>query len=191
MNRTRHLPTLLLVIVAALAAAVYTGCGDDDDGNGGEAEAAETFREGLREELRGLEYNVFLTRQLNFSLPSDEHYYDGPPAPKGSSHYGVFIEVCNRAEEGEARPAATDFRIVDTQGNEFRPVELPEDNAFAYQPKLLAPRECIPAKGSISQLGPTGGALLLFELPIEAAENRPLVLQIRQGGEQINFELDI
>lgn len=175
-------------LALALAAGALAACG---------AEEEEAHREGLREELGGLEYNVFLTRQLNPALPSDQPYYDGPEPRRGYALYGVFLEVCNRGEDGE-HPSATQFRIVDNQEQSFRPVELPEDNAFAYHPRELAPRECIPERGSPAQQGATGGSMLLFELPLEATENRPLELEI--GGnfdpvtavrEHITFTLDI
>lgn len=182
------------MLALVLGAGVLAGCGQEDEGTAGEGAAPsseEAFREGLAEELGGLEYNVFITRQLNLSLPEDQAYYDGPEAPAGSAHYGVFLEVCNREEDGEPRQSAEEFRISDTQENEFEPVELEEDNPFAYRSAVVEPGQCIPAKGSIPQLGPTGGALLLFELPQAATENRPLELEIGSGGQSLTFELDI
>lgn len=174
---------LLAALLAGTALAV-AGCGDPEEG--------EPIREGLAHELDGLDYNVFITRQLNLSLPEDKTYYGGPPAPAGSAHYGVFIQVCNNSDEGDAKLPVDEFVVKDTQGAEFEPVELPEDNTFAYHPEPLAPKQCIPASGSVAQLGPTAGAMLLFEFPQEATENRPLELEIgREGGESIAVELDI
>ena len=68
---------------------------------------------------------------------------------------------------------------MDNQGNEFEPEELPEDNQFAYHPRELLPHECIPAAGSVAQLGPTAGTMLLFRLPLENTEYRPLELELR------------
>ena len=192
MHRTRPLTALILALV--VGAGVLAGCGQEDEGTAGERAGPateEAFREGLAEELGGLEYNVFITRQLNLSLPEDKAYYNGPAAPPGSAHYGVFLEVCNREKDGEPRQSTEEFKITDTQGNEFEPVELEDDNAFAYHAAVIDPGTCIPAKGSIPQLGPTGGALLLFELPQIATENRPLELEIGSGGESLTFELDI
>lgn len=200
MHRTRSLKALMLALALAAMAAVAVGCGDDE-GTAGERAVIdeEAHREGLAEDLAGIEYNVFITRQLNLSLPEDKAYYDGPAAPPGSALYGVFLEACNRDTDGEPRETAEEFHITDTQGNEFEPIELPEDNPFAYHAGRLGPRDCIPAKGSIPQLGPTGGAMLLFQLPQEATENRPLELEILapahagEGGERekLAVELDI
>ena len=192
--RRRLLPAAAALLAAA---ALGTGCSDDEEGTAGE-KGIEPEREGLAVELDGLEYNVFITRQLNLSLPSDRTYYGGPPAPAGSAHYGVFIEVCNRNEDGPPLQSAEEFRITDTQGEEFEPVEIPEENTFAYHPRRLDPEQCIPPKGSVAQLGPTGGAMVLFELPQAATENRPLELEIfgahdAAEGERdkLSVELDI
>ncbi|MEX2194641.1 MAG: hypothetical protein WD844_05085 [Thermoleophilaceae bacterium] len=201
MDRTRPLKALILAL--ALGAGMLAGCGAEDEGTAGERAAAssdadEAHREGLAFPLGGLEYNVYITRQLNLRLPEDKAYYNGPDAPAGSAYYGVFLEVCNREQDGEPRRSAERFTIHDTQGNEFEPVELEETNPFAYQPGVVEPGQCVPAKGSIPQLGPTGGALLMFELPQEATENRPLELEISGGfdvleseRETLAFELDI
>ena len=174
-------PTRKLLAALLAGSVLLAGCGDPEEG--------EPIREGLAHELEGLDYNVFITRQLNPSLPEDKVYYHGPSPPAGSALYGVFIEVCNRSDEPHA--SVDHFVVKDTQGAEFEPVELPEDNDFAYRPELLQPEQCIPARGSVAQLGPTAGAMLLFALPLEATENRPLELEIGEGEHSIEVELDI
>ena len=150
----------------------------------------EPAREGLALELDGVEYNVFITRQLNTAIPPDNAYYAGPPADKDETFYGVFIQACNKTEETQS---PTDFFMVkDNQENEFRPVTLPEDSPFAYHARELAPDECIPEAGSVAQLGPAAASLLLFKLPLTTTENRPLELEIEgEGSEKLTFELDI
>lgn len=176
------------IAAALLAAAVIAvaGCGN-------ELKPGEPHREGLAVELEGLEYNVFITRQLNLSLAEDKAYYSGPAAPAGSALYGVFIEVCNRGKD--PRQSADRFRIRDTQGAEFEPVELPQGNQFAYHAGVIQPSQCVPARGSLPQLGPTGGAMLLFQLPQAATENRPLELEVfgptPGTPERLTVELDI
>ena len=173
----------LLAALLAATALVIAGCGDPDED--------EPIREGLAHELGGLDYNVFITRQLNLSLPEDKTYYDGPAAPPGSALYGVFIQVCNTDGDGPAKLPVDEFVVRDTQGAEFEPIELPDDNQFAYHPVPLGPKQCIPASGSVAQLGPTAGAMLLFEFPQTATENRPLELEIGEGEETIAVELDL
>jgi hypothetical protein len=162
------------VIACSLTVAaglVATGCGEEGD----------VFREGLAEPLGGLTYNVYITRQLNLRDPEDRGYFQGPDPGRQFGYYGVFIEVCNDSEE--SRSAAADFKIVDTQGNEYLPIELPEQNLFAYRPRSVPPNECIPETGSTADTAPTGGALLLFKLSTQTVENRPLELEIRRPPE--------
>ena len=82
--------------------------------------------------------------------------------------------------------------ILDNRNNRSEPEELPEDNQFAYHARALAPKECIPEAGSVAQLGPTEGSMLLFQLPLQNTENRPLELEVEgEGDEKLTFELDI
>jgi hypothetical protein len=104
------------------------------------------------------------------------------------------LEVCNPEDGDDPLVTTSDFTVEDNQGNEFEPVELPEDNEFAYQSVELQPGDCLPADGSVAQQGPTGGTMLLFEFPLEATENRPLELTITPpagGGEPKKVELDL
>ena len=177
-RKTAAAACALLLVAGGLGA-----CGE-------KGEERDPTREGLELPLRGLEYNVFITRQLNVEIPPDEAYYNGPEPPKGQSLYGVFIQVCNRSKV--ARRSAEEFEIVDSQGAKFKPKELPKDNAFAYHPETLNPQQCIPEGGSVAQLGPTAGSLLMFQLPLTVTENRPLELEIKQGGKETPpIELDI
>ena len=160
--------------VACLVLLAAAGCGvENKAGQPGH----EPAREGLSIPLGGVNYNVFITRELNVNIPPDQAYYDGPPARRGEVLYGVFLQACNQGD----RPVRTArrFHIVDSQGNEFEPVELPESNAFAYNPTTLQPKQCQPQAGSVAQLGPTAGSMLLFRLPLPVTENRPLELEIR------------
>ena len=176
---------LMLLCLAALAAGP-AACGNSDVKQG----IDEPAREGLALEMGGLDYNVFITRQLNTKITPDKAYFDGPEAAKDETLYGVFIQVCNHSDE--THQTAADFKVKDNQDNEFEPEELAEDNAFAYQSVELAPDECIPEAGSVAQLGPTSGSMLLFRLPLQNTEYRPLELEVQgEGDEHLTFELDI
>lgn len=176
----------ILLSLAAVAALVFAGCGAN-----AEERLERPTREGLAIPLDGLRYFVFVTRQLNLADPEDKGYYPGgTEAPPGKALYGVFLEACNPGDE--PREATDEFVIEDAQGNEFRPRALDADNPFAYKARTVAPKNCIPARGSLAQQGPTSGAMLLFELSLEAAENRPLELKVTGvEGEEATFELDI
>ena len=62
----------------------------------------------------------------------------------------------------------------------------------------LKPDQCIPEAGSVAQLGPTAGSMLLFKFPLPITENRPLELEIespfdvtRAKRESAKVELDL
>jgi hypothetical protein len=177
--------------VLALAASL-AACGTKDEEQGVE----EPAREGLALPLGGVEYNVFITRQLNPKIPPDDAFYQGPAPPAGQTLYGVFLQACNKGDE--PRATASRFKVVDNQGNEVEPTELPASNKFAYHPRRLDPEECIPESGGVAQLGPTAGAMLLFRLPLDLTENRPLELEIEGPADaleakhkRLTFELDL
>lgn len=175
-----------LVVLAALALAA---CGT-------EGSAKNPAREGISLAVGGIDYNVFITRELNPQIPPDNAYYKGPLAKKGEALYGIFLQACNNGKE--SRPTASNFTVVDNQGNEFRPTPLPQDADFAYQPTRLEPHECQPEAGGVAQLGPTAGSMLLFRLPISNTDNRPLELEIKAPAsvtkpkhDKLTFTLDI
>jgi hypothetical protein len=183
---------ILLLLCLASSALVVPACGTADEEPGVDHPA----REGLALEVGGVEYNVFITRQLNPRVAPDQAYVEeGTEAEQGETLYGVFLQACNRAHESGDPASAEDvdaFKIVDSQGNEFEPEELPENNPFAYHPRELLPQECIPETGSVAQLGPTAGSMLLFRLPLANTEYRPLELELEgPGDEHLTFELDI
>jgi hypothetical protein len=179
-------PLFRLILLACLAALALgaAACGEEEPG------VDEPAREGLALPLDGVDYNVFITRQLNPAIPPDSAYVEGPEPAPGETLYGIFLQACNTSED--VRTTVEDFKVVDNQGNEFEPEELPENNRFAYHPRELDPKECIPEAGSVAQLGPTAGSMLLFRLPLQMTENRPLELEMQgEGDEHLTFELDI
>jgi hypothetical protein len=189
---TLRRPRRAALLLAMTLTAVLAGCGADPPPD------SEPVREGLGIEAGGLTYNVYITRELNLRDVEDRTYFKGPEAPPGSALFGVFLIVCNDHENGPTRAPARDFKIVDSQENEYRPVPLPPSNDFAYRPVPLKHKACNPARGSIANQSPTGGTMLLFKLPQAATENRPLELEIKApldvetGKTQIRrVELDI
>ena len=176
------------VLACAAAVLVAAGCG--------EAEEGEPKREGLGAEVAGVKYTVFITRQINARDASDRGFYQGPEPEPGFTHYGVFLNVCNEGDGFKVPIEADEFVVKDSQGNEFEPLELDEDNVFAYRSRPLSKGACVPEAGSPAATGPTGGALLLFEFPVQTLENRPLELEIedtRPDGEHETqaIELDL
>ena len=175
--------TIAACLLAVAAPLGLAACGEEHPG------VDEPAREGLALELDGITYNVFITRQLNPRVPPDGAYVTDD-APPGEALYGIFIQVCNHTDE--PHETVSDFVVKDNQENEYEPEELPADNAFAYSPRTLEPAECIPEAGSVAQLGPSAGSMLLFQFPLETTENRPLELEMEaENGETLTFELDL
>jgi hypothetical protein len=175
----------LALVACVLGLSVgLAACGDDEPG------VDEPAREGLALPLDGVDYNVFITRQLNPAIPPDNTYYTGPEPAPDENLYGVFVQTCNNSDA--RRGTAEDFKVVDNQGNEFEPEQGDAGSVIAYEPRELDPKECIPEAGSLAQLGPQGASMLLFRLPLQATENRPLELEIEgEGDEKLTFELDL
>jgi hypothetical protein len=169
--RLRHLSGTAACVLALLAVTGLSACGSQK-----EPGVDEPAREGLAIDVGGVNYNVYLTRELNLKITPDSDYYHGKPAAKGHALYGVFIKACN---DGTKRlKTASTFTVEDNQGNEFEPIELAKDNAFAYHPTSLGEGDCFPASGSVAQFGPTAASMLLFDFPLKNTENRPLLLKI-------------
>ncbi|HYH59510.1 MAG TPA: hypothetical protein VD790_09855 [Thermoleophilaceae bacterium] len=182
---------LLLALACAAFAASLSGCFLEP-----EEEEGAALREGLAVKVGDIEYTVYMTRQLNPALADDRGYWQGPEAEPGFALYGVFIQACNRSDEDDDLEdanyfATDDFVVVDTQGNEYEPLETDDENVFHYHATELEPGQCIPTKGSLAQQGPTAGAMIPFEFPLEAGENRPLELEIHGEGQEGLVELDL
>ena len=186
--RLRRLPLGLACVATALS---LSGCFLED-----EKEEGEPLREGLAVQVGGIEYTVFITRELNPSLPDDRGYWQGEEAKPGFALYGVFLQACNRSDDDDDLPdetydATDDFTVVDTQGNKYEPLPTDDDNVFHYHGGPVEPGACIPQTGSLAQQGPTTGAMVPFLFPLEAGENRPLELQIHSADEEGLVELDL
>jgi hypothetical protein len=169
----------LLLLCAALLLLV-SGCG----GGGGEAEEPRTFAEdeGYYLELGEIEYQVQFSRQLNEEDVFDRDLLLGiaedveDPADD-EAWFGVFVRAWNHHDE--ELPLAQRFEIVDANQERYQPVPLDEDsNVFARWPEMLGPGREAPAVDSVPHHTPIGGRLVLFKIPYETFEQRPLEFRI-------------
>lgn len=180
--------TLLLIASLALLVAL-AGCGNHTDEPRTEGET-----EGAYLELGELYYQIQLSRQLNPNLRSDEDLLTGVPEFQqdlgdDEAWFAVFIRVSN--ETKEAHLSADDFEITDTQENVFRPIALDESNVYRYDAEMLEPGGVIPAQGSGGDVG-ARGALLLFKIPFESFQFRPLEFRIKPPtGPEGHVNLDL
>ena len=172
-----RMPRRLVMLLCLAALAGRRGaCGEADVEQG----VDEPAREGLAVELDGVDYNVFITRQLNTKIPPDNAYVDaGTEQGVGETLYGVFIQACNHSDETHLT-TATSFKIVDNQGNEFEPEELPEDNQFAYHARELLPGRVHPGGRQRRPARPDGR--LDAAVPPAAREHREPPARARDRG---------
>lgn len=147
-----------------------------------------------------LVYQVQMSRELNPANVEDVEYLEGlptgEPALAGDEEwFGVWLRVQNATDE--VHPSAENFKIVDTIGTEYEPVELPATNAFSYQPALLQTEDegqpVYPDPESGAAAGPIQGSMLLFKLNTSVYSNRPVELEIEspEGGEPSTVVLDL
>ena len=181
-----RLACLAVVCVAVLAA----GCGNKEE----TVTLAET--EGIYVTVDDVKYQIQISRILNPAARDDSAYLRGLPADEALAEDEVWYAIFMRAENDsdDPHPAAEQFRIHDTQGNEFEPIELdPEVNDFLYQPAELQPGTVLPQPDTPAYDNTIRGQLILFKIPAEALANRPLELEIESpsGGENAIIDIDV
>jgi hypothetical protein len=180
-RRTRLVLPLLVALALSLPALIFSACGYSSD--------SKEVVEGEVVELGELKYQVVFSRFLNPNDTEDSAYLIGQPAPeKGSTYFGVFLEVQNKSEE--TQKLAETFTISDADDEEFAAIPSESLYAFPFGGEVES-QEPIPAPDSTPQQGPIEGALVLFELPAEASENRPLTLFIDgpEGPAEVTLDL--
>ncbi len=179
-RRARILPLLLALLALLGLALSLSACGESD---------SKDVVEGEPVELGELSYNVIFSRFLNANDNEDSAYLVGqPPAPDGANYFGVFLEVENKTEETqELAPTAT---IADADKRTFEAIPSDSLYAFPFGGKVES-QEPVPTPDSTPQQGPIEGSLVLFLLPDEASEARPLTLSIPGPGGPAKVTLDL
>lgn len=172
-------PRLLLWLPALFLALALSACAE-------RGRVTEAHDEGLYLNAGPLTYQVQISRELNPSDVEDRAYLQGlpksiPPPGPGEEFFGVFLQVKNESKQ----PARTadQFRMVDTLGNKYTPIQLPASNPLAYQPMTLQPAAFQPPANSIALSGPTQGSMVLFKINASVYQNRPLRLEILDPDE--------
>jgi hypothetical protein len=185
---------LRIILATALLGVVAAGCGSEEE----ETTAVVADTEGLYLDVNGLKYQIQMSRYMNPSDVEDREYLVGlpessSPPSEDEIYFGVWVRVENTSED-ETRPAASIWEIHDTQENVYRPIALDTDvNPFAFEPVDVPPKTVIPLATSAAGQGPVQGQLLLFKLPNDAFQNRPLELKFRNGGsgQEGTYDLDV
>lgn len=156
-------------------------------------------KEGGRVYLDGLFYQVQLSRQLNIKDTEDSFYLVSQPAPaSGEAYFGVFMRVDNEEEDGEGENAKRltpvgiqNMKIVDAKGNVFKPIVV-KGVGWGYQPAPLGNGAFLPVPNTPAGGGTIRGGLILFKLPNEDLDSRPLKLEIESPkGDKAAITLDV
>ncbi len=182
-DRCRRLVPVVLAAVASVALALtVVACGYESH--------EKDVSEGEPVELGGIHYNVIFSRFLNPADNEDSAYLVGqPPAAPKSNYFGVFFEVQNEGEE--SKPLPDSFTIEDAAHQTFESLESESLYAFPLGGEVES-HEQIPVLDSTPQQGSIEGALVLFLLPDDASQNRPLILEIESpDGEKGEITLDL
>ena len=175
MTRSRR---FCAVVAALLVSGGLTASGKHQ--SEGPIRTAET--EGIYLDVSDLKYQVQVSRQLNPADVQDKPYLLGIPEEEreltaDEVWFGVILRVQNETDE-PLRPSE-DIEIEDTVGDTFEPLELGEENVFAYRADdEIPPRETYPLLDSPGYDTPSRGALLLFKLTLTGLNNRPLEMKI-------------
>ena len=179
-NRRFTLPLFAALALAVLALGI-TACGYSSE--------TKDVSEGETVHLGDLQYTVIFSRYLNPADSEDSAYLVGQPPPqKGSSYFGIFLEVQNKSEK--TQKLADSATITDAGNQTFDAIPTESLYAFPFGGEVES-QEPIPAPDSTPQQGPIEGALVLFELPAQASENRPLTLSIPgpEGPAEVKLDL--
>lgn len=141
-------------------------------------------------------YQIQITRQLNPFSTEDVAYLAGvsnaQKLPGDRLWFGVFLWAKNQS--GKPQMTAHKFEIVDSSGAVYQPTKLnPSVNLFAWTQQRLGVNATEPGVDTIASDGPTGGGLILFDLPSTVYSNRPLTLRIFPpgGGPPSRVSLDL
>jgi hypothetical protein len=172
---------IALSLAVVLVGAV--GCGEEEE---------KEVVEGEPLELDEIRFNVQITRFLNHNDPEDGDYLAGQqvPPPPGQDYLGVFIEIENEGSEDARLPTTADLSVVDTTGEAYEAIDSDSPFALDLGGNIDAHSE-VPASDTPAASGPTQGSIVLFLVPSNVGDNRPLELEVSYRGEDGTIELDI
>lgn len=177
----RLVSSLLAALAFGLLALAVSACGYSSD--------SKSVAEGEPVKLGELQYNVIFSRFLNPNDTEDSAYLVGqPPPPAGSTYFGVFFQVQNKAKSPQPLPQS--LTITDAEHQVY--TAIPSKSLYAlHLGTSVDAEDQLPALDSTPQQGPIEGSLVLFQLPAAASDNRPLTLHIpgRDGPAEVKLDL--
>jgi hypothetical protein len=182
--RRRPLEPLLALLAALVVAFAVAACGSEEETTSG--------NEGQFINAGDAVYQVQLSRLMNSEQRPDDDYLRGQPTPTAGQQYmGVFLTVENDGKKAYVPPR--DMKVVDTQGNEYLPIDVSATGFGLSFSEPIEPGKIAPDPDSPAATGPEGGALILFRMSgATVTENLPLDLKIPgPDGEESDVTLDL
>ena len=181
---------LLVISAAVFCVLSAAGCGNKEE------IVTSAHTEGIYLDIDNLKYQVQISRYMNPNDVEDKSYLIGLPQstaqPAGDeTWFGVFMRVQNETDKPQT--PSRDFKIVDTQDNEYRPIPLDTKiNPFAYSGQPIAPDSLDPVPDSAASENTIQGSLLLFKVKTDSLQNRPLELRFTgSDGTEGVVDLDV
>ncbi len=181
----RHL-ALLAALVAALA---LTACGNKTS----TITVGET--EGTYVDVGPMKYQIQVSRQLNpAAIPEDATFVSdiqggGSQLAADEAWFAVFIRIENPTKQ--AHSPATEYLIEDTEGNEYRPVQLGALNPFHFHTQPVAAGSAEPDPDSVASQTSINGMLLLYRVKRTSLDNRPLEMVIRSARDSAEARITL
>lgn len=180
------------LVALPLALFAFAGCG-------GESVTTEAPTEGVWIDAGSLDYHVQASRLLGPGLVPDVSYLKGVPRgvtqpTADEAWFAVFLRIENKTDR--TVPTPSHFEIEDTLGSVFKPIALNTGvNPFAYSPTKLLPGNVLPRPDTAQDLSSTAGTELLFKLPLDSYQNRPLTFRViaadAGGPQEAQLDLDV
>jgi hypothetical protein len=180
----RRRPLVALSLLAALLLALaVAACGSEEEKTVGTEGEYITAGDGL--------YQVQISRLMNPGVRPDDDLLRGqPPLPANEQYLGVFLTVENEGDKPYVPPR--NMRVVDTEGNEYLPIDVSANGFGLSLSQPIAPKDTAPAPDSPGASGQQGGALILFRVSeTSVTQNLPLQLKIPSDGKESEIRIDL
>jgi hypothetical protein len=181
--RRRPLEAVFALLAALVIALAVAACGEEEEKISGTEGEYINAGEAL--------YQVQISRLMNPGVRPDDDLLRGQPTLSADEQYlGVFLTVENEGDEPYVPPR--DMKVVDTDGNEYLPIDVSATGFGLSLSEPIEPKQTAPPPDSPGATSPQGGALILFRLSeTTVTENLPLQLKIPADGEEADITLDL
>jgi hypothetical protein len=183
-SRAGLLTKTVCLALVSVTMVFGTACGNREERTSGD--------EGELVHVGDVVYQVQLTRLLNPHQRPDDSYIRGQPTlPADEQYLAVFLRIENEGKESYSPPR--DMRVVDTEGNQYLPLDASQTGFGLDFGEAIPPGKSAPPPNSPAAQGPASASLLLFRVKVQSAtENLPVKLEVPAGANKISrIRLDV